>query len=671
MRALSVLVPLTLLALLFAGRALAANATATLELPEMLVTASRVPEPETNTARNVTVLTAEDLARTPGDTLADALGRLPGVQVRQALGGAKGAVADLRGMGDTAVSNVLVVLDGVRMNAPDLSGPDLSAIPLSMVERIEVVRGPSAVAWGDGAVGGVIQIFTHKPGQEPRGELRAEAGSFGTWRTQAQASAGGGPWSFSFQAGAGDTDGFRENAFHESRDLHLAIGLAPEDLPRAVEGLDVKLRLALHEDAYGLPGPLSREEALSGDGREGSDFPEDQGETRDLRLGLDLSLPLQGGDWGELRLTLGRRDRQNDYVLGYSPLLSWDAQESSISDESLEALATWRKAWDWLGREQSLTLGAEARENDYSREDPAGRERHLSLVRRWAGFALFESELAADLRLRLGARHETLDGRFRRDQLKNAGGADYWAAGEEYDRTWDNQAYEAGLTWAPLNELEFYLAAARSFRSPNVDELALADEDLSPQVGWHLESGATWRPLDGLSLSAGVFWMLVDDEIYYGEDPDTGERFNRNYDERTERLGLELSTDWLALDELRLFASATLLRARFEDGERVPLVAEQTATAGAEWELLQGLWLRLEGEFSGERLDGNDLEGDRYHKLEAHALANLGLRFERGDFKAFAGIKNVTDESYATAAYSEATYPMAGRSWYAGLAWNF
>jgi len=652
----------------FPSTAWAVNATAAFVLPETVVTAGRVAEPASRAARMTTVITQEDLESRPGDTLAEVLASLPGVAVRQTSGAAKGAVADIRGMGDTAVSNVLVLVDGVRLNAPDLSGADLSSIPASMIERIEVVRGPAGVAYGDGAVAGVIQVFTKKAEAEPQAAVLARAGSFGAYEAQASGSGTSGSSRFTAQAGRSYTDGFRANGFLDARDLNVSLGHGfsfPED-----SGLDVEARLSFHEDEYGLPGPLGREEALSEEGRRETRSPDDRGETRDLRLGLRLEGEVS--DLGTVGLGLVHRSRDVAYVLGYSPLIAWDEQESGIDESSQELLLDWKNDWEFLGLEQNAALGLELRSTDYVREEPASDRRHNSLVRSAALFGRLETETAEDLFLRLGARQSLVDGRFRTDAQEEFAGQEYWRAGDETGKDWNKQALEAGLSWVPGLEWEAYLAGARSFRTPNVDELSLADEDLGPQHGWHLEAGAVWTPLVDLSLSASVFAMLVEDEIYYGEDPETGERFNRNYDEPTRRLGGEVSAEWQATDSLRLWAGASYTDARFEDsGEGIPLVPAFQASAGVECEALPGFFLTLDGLHESERLDGNDLDGSRYARLAGYELLNLGARYELGNFRVFAGVRNLRDEIYATAGYSEALYPMPGRSWCVGLEWTF
>ena len=98
-------------------------------LPTLDVWASR-----TNTGiagASTSVITAEDIQRSPGTTIQDVLSQEVGIQSASTSGGKNGAgtVIDMRGFGATAASNTLILLNGRRLTDVDLSGVDLSTIP--------------------------------------------------------------------------------------------------------------------------------------------------------------------------------------------------------------------------------------------------------------------------------------------------------------------------------------------------------------------------------------------------------------------------------------------------------------------------------------------------------------------------------------------------------------
>src|SRR4029079_7892414 len=146
-------------ALAFLVPATAGAQDSTTFLPPIDVWASRTGTGIVGASNSV--ITAEDIARSPGTTIQDVLSREAGIQTWSTTGGNNGAttVVDLRGFGSTAAFHTPVLLNGRRLNDIDRLGIDLSTIPKDSIERIEITRGNSgAVLYGGGAVGGVINI---------------------------------------------------------------------------------------------------------------------------------------------------------------------------------------------------------------------------------------------------------------------------------------------------------------------------------------------------------------------------------------------------------------------------------------------------------------------------------------------------------------------------------
>jgi len=88
------------------------------------------------------------------------LQKIGGLTVRQNLDGSTNGVIDVRGFGDAADNNVLVLLDGVRLSENEQASARTSLIPLEAIDHIEITRGGSSVLYGDGATGGTINIVT-------------------------------------------------------------------------------------------------------------------------------------------------------------------------------------------------------------------------------------------------------------------------------------------------------------------------------------------------------------------------------------------------------------------------------------------------------------------------------------------------------------------------------
>src|SRR3954454_14884248 len=154
------------------------------------------------TGASSTVITSQEIERSPGQTVQDLLAREPGIQVTNLFGQINGAqtTVDMRGFGATATSNTLVLINGRRLNDIDIAGVDFSAIPKESIERIEITRGNSgAVLYGDGAVGGVINIITKDGvGLSPWARIQGTFGSYyyveGNVSANTSASTSSGNW---------------------------------------------------------------------------------------------------------------------------------------------------------------------------------------------------------------------------------------------------------------------------------------------------------------------------------------------------------------------------------------------------------------------------------------------------------------------------------------------
>jgi iron complex outermembrane recepter protein len=139
----------------------------TKKLEELVVSSTRSVQPGHDLPTPVTVIGPEAIATSPGATTLGILGRIPGFTLRdfshpQLVRQVRSAPS-FRGLGGTSASRTLLLLDGVPANDPFTSWVLWSRVPLSLVERVEVVRSGGAMAWGSRALGGVINMITRNP----------------------------------------------------------------------------------------------------------------------------------------------------------------------------------------------------------------------------------------------------------------------------------------------------------------------------------------------------------------------------------------------------------------------------------------------------------------------------------------------------------------------------
>jgi outer membrane receptor protein involved in Fe transport len=165
-----------------------------------------------------------------------------------------------------------------------------------------------------------------------------------------------------------------------------------------------------------------------------------------------------------------------------------------------------------------------------------------------------------------------------------------------------------------------------------------------------------------------LFYFEIDDEIYFDADA----RVNRNFEDTTQRYGVETSLKYYPTDRLYLWGNLTLMEAQFkQSGDKVPLVPNFTAKLGMEWRIFDPLLFALTGTFVSSQYDGNDFTNDRFAELAPYQVFDAKLTYEFRKITLFCGVNNILNELYETVAFSESYFPMPTRNYYAGLAWSW
>ncbi len=631
------------------------------EMEEIVVTASGLSDEVEKTPKNITVITSDDIAQASSNNVVDLLSREANVNLRSLYGHDKNAGIDIRGQGITSTNNVLVYVDGFRLNPPDMAGPDLSSVPLDQIERIEILRGAGSVVYGDGAVGGVVNITTHKPSAPFQGQLSGSTGSYDTVKGRAYVEGRKHAFSYSLNTGHYDTDGYRENGYYRRNTFQGILGWEGADATSASFLADYK------SDAQGFPGGVPGKDIDDRDKRRETRSPNDFGEGEAYRLTGTFESALAA--WGVLDLTAGYRSRASDFVLGHTALKSITQQQSWIDERTATATVGVQKPYRMFDKDQAVHYGLDLHYTDYITERPDQLTRKNSRIKSLGVFALNRGDLLPDLVYTLGGRFNTYKGRFRNDDLKSfAGGVERWVNGTPFERNWDNTAVDAGLVYTLNAQTALFTSCATSFRIPNVDELALAAKDLRPQSGSHVDIGLRRTIADAAEVSLTYFYTLTKNEIYF----DNINNINDNYADDTVRQGFEFDVRTYPAEALYLWGNATLMSATFSgSGATVPLVPEFTATAGAEWRATNALVLALTGNYVGPKYDGNDLANRRYDKIRSYTVVDGKLTYTINTWVLMLGINNIFDALYETTAFSETCYTMPTRNFYVGVQWSF
>lgn len=174
-------------------------------LDPVVVTATRQSQRANDAIAEVTVIDNQEIEQAgPSATLGELLGRTVGVEFGRSGGRGADESVFIRG---TNSGHALVLVDGMRVNSATTGATALQMIPVSQIDRIEVLRGPASALYGSDAIGGVIQIFTKAPSDAPLFAAQVGAGSASSYETSVAHANRIGALNYSIKAGVSGTQG--------------------------------------------------------------------------------------------------------------------------------------------------------------------------------------------------------------------------------------------------------------------------------------------------------------------------------------------------------------------------------------------------------------------------------------------------------------------------------
>jgi len=659
-------------------------------MEEVVVTATRDREEVRQVPANVSVITAGQIEQSGATTVVEVLKKLESIQFRDYSGNSSQAVIDMRGFGgDNPYGKTLIMLDGRKMNRPDMSSINWLQIPLDNIERIEVVRGASSVLYGDAAIGGVINIITKKGKGKPKFNASVVAGSDGLHNERVGVTGSTDKWTYALTGENNFNFGYRERSKLSSQGGGLDVGYDASDL------LNVSLGASFNKTDYQMPGALTKAQ-MEQDRRQyqpatpanwASAAPDDDGS--DKYTNVNLGIKSYFGSWGQMDINLlyGKKDLQTN-------MHSWTSNKYSNTGTDMYGISPkYILAKEIFGFKNKLIVGLDYFNEPYKKEFFSTRERTTKTG--WAdlskdslGYYLRdEFSLLKNLILNAGYRSE-------RATIK-ASNTDTITPANTFtdrDKTYNAEAYEAGLTWLVGKQSKIFAKVATVYRIPFLDEVAsfngfggeLFLKNLEKEKGISVEAGTEFYPLNNLKIGLTLFRIDMEDEIQYVYvTPWSG--YNQNVG-KSRHDGAEISLSYLWEKRARLYGNFTYHMATFEDGgannkKEMPLVPNRMANAGVEIFLPYNLTLRPEMRYVSDAFLSGDNDNNT-EKLEAYTLYNLYLSYKPSVGKvsvtAFFGVENLTNVKYSSFGSDNVSwggintyYPMPGITFKGGLSFEF
>jgi iron complex outermembrane receptor protein len=525
----------------------------------------------------ISVIDADQLrAAGPQINLSEAVARVPGLVVANRNNYAQDLQISSRGFGARAgfgVRGMRLYADGIPASGPDGQG-QVSHFDLAGAQRIEVLRGPFSVLYGNSS-GGVIATVSG-PVREGRAEVGLDAGSFGLRQIRLGAAA---PISNELDirasASAMEWDGFRPQSEAKKKTGNVRLGWQSAN-DRVVVLANVLSQPA--DDPLGLTR---------------AQLDADPRQTTSQAISFDTRKELEqwqlGASWRHRFTDLGTLAEAGfTAYTGKRAVTQWLAIAAATQanarhgggvidfDRDFEGVDA-RFTWRFTGTELVAGVAVERQRDDrrgylnYTGPDTAPVYGQIGTLRRQENNKASTEDAYVQGEFTLSSDTAVIAG-LRAGRVRLAADDAYPSNGDDSGSrhfTYANPV--VGLRWKAAPGLNVHASIARGFESPTLGELAYRPDgsggfnaDVEPQKSKQLEIGAKWRSADGaFGVDAAIFRAEVDDEI--GVATNAGGRQSFRNVGRTTRQGLEVAAGARFSPQWRASAALTYLDAKYKD----------------------------------------------------------------------------------------------------------
>lgn len=601
------------------------------KLEESVITSENTETTIADIPKNITVLTGEEITQRGAKTVAEALKLVSSVIVKE-MGGADAAF-DIRGQGPTAKSNVIVLVDGAPINSIDLSGYQTSNIPVDNIERIEVIPSGGSVLYGDGAVGGTINIVTKAPEDKKNyGSLNSEIGSYGLKKQQ-----------FTYGTKIGEKllvevdylkrekDGYRDY----SKDDLQSFGFRSR---YKLNDGELKFKYNYSKNDFKAPGALTKDEVNEDRTQSNPNAWRIDGKTEKNNFVGDYLYNINSDL--EFKL-LGRYAHEN-----YSSNGSNYKTEVKYLKPQLK--------YSYLDENYVVFGGdiyqGETRDFAYGN----GKSEKNSL----GGF-IINSSTIEKFRFTQGYRRQNIE--YKGDRFVT--------------RKFKEDAIELTGSYLYSDSGSTYVSYTKGFRAPNTDEINAWAGEFNPQKTETYEIGVK-DFVGNTYISTSVFYIETENEIFYGVNKNDEFNKNRNLDGTSKRKGIEFSLEHY-FDKLTISESITYMKTEFKEGKDIPGIPNIKGVLNFNYKFNEKLSMNNSWEYYGKSYDSND-EANEREKIDSYLLSGLTFVYDFQDGLVInAGINNLFNEKYydyvGYSSYSKTRnyYPAPERNYYIGFKYSF
>lgn len=607
-------------------------------LPPIVVSATRSEQRSTETAATISVISRQDIRESGARSVAEILQARGGVQVTDLFGDGSVSSVDMRGFGAAAAQNVLILVNGRRLNnSSDIGSPDLNTINLDDVERIEIVQGSSGVLYGNQAVGGMINIITRSPGNRLL-NVRAGAGSYNAFQLDARASEQlENGINYQLSALAKRSDNYRDHNDSDTRNINARLGYRFTRGELFVAGQNVYENLQ-------TPGALTDEEVDEDRQQVSPAFSNDYQKTRTTTW-------TAGGDYQfsehwNASIDYGHRASRRDFLTSFR---AFPGTPSTLDRDVVNLNPKLSGTLPTALGPVAVTTGLDYEFTNYKLSSSFGQTIQDQFIT--AVYAQGVTEFSQEFSATFGMRRAWVDN-----------SVSFFAGEKDYGDA--VTVGSLGLVYKPDNDWRLFTRIDQNYRFATADEstntVTLNPADLDTQTGISYELGTEIsKPAYRARLM--LYQLDIHDEISF----DSSTYYNINLD-RTRRRGLVAEASYNLLSLWQIGGNYTYTDGRITDGafdgNRIPLVSRHMGSLWIDGWLTRDLGVKLEAAYTGDRVPGGDFSND-FSKLDAYTVVNLTVRYEAERLIASARINNLLNEIYnetGAVGFDAAFVPVAG-----------
>ena len=613
-------------ALAAAFPALAQTTATPATLTPVIVTANGIPTRDSDATYASEVHDRKMIDASGAASLYDYLAKNTSLNVLPGYGNKNQPNLDMRGYGSEAgYQNLVVVVDGYRLNNIDQSGPYLGGVPLDAIESIEISKGSGSVAFGDGAMSGVIQIRTRARNGS---SISAMTGSRGAQDINFNAGLSRELFDLSFDAtnskqaslSSPDPSGHRDGSDNRSQRANLTL--------KPITGLKLFLGGSNAHIDTRYPNRLSPEQFSADPGQSGGrNYTHQLYESNLWRAGAEYALTPNL----TARYMRNVEDKRSEFV-GSSP-----ADSNYTSDD----------------------LGLTYRSPEF--DINVGVQRFNGVRYTHPGVGVVENRTAKDntalylqgiyrvgaLALSAGARREKVEYEY-----NPMPGTDL--NGDHKLNSWDFGAnYRFNEQWSTFANIN------QAFQAPDIDRFftwaGAFNGFIEPAKSKNLTVGVNHDTATN-RLRVATFYSKLKNEIYL--DPLTWENLNID---KSHKYGLEVSDRWQALENLSLTIAYTYTRAIVDeeqlaavsaDGKELPGVPRHGITFGVNYQPWSGGSINLTHAWRDSAYAVSNFGNDKDYRQTPYNSTSISLRQRWRKIEGFVGIDNLFDQDNGLWVYS-------------------